>query len=423
LGYFTQRTDFLQVLSLYSVLFALYAFLLHRSKSGSQFKIAVGGAVLLRLSLFLMTPNLSDDYYRFVWDGLVTLNGVNPYVFTPAEFMNSQPSLSGVSPELFHNLNSSDYLSAYPPVSQFIFWYSTKLTGADIFGNIIILRICVLFAELGTLILLYKLATLWKLSPGVILIYALNPLVIIELTGNLHLEAVMIFFLLLALYLLISGRLLLSSISMGLAIGAKLMPLIFLPLLIKRLGMGRSLRYYLVTGATIILVFIPFMNADAISNYFSSLSLYFRVFEFNASVYYLIRWIYFQTFNDTLISMAQVLLPAMTFLTVIVISLCQKSDGQQSIFSYALFCLTAYFIFTNNVHPWNLATLVVLSVFTNYRFVPVWSLGVVLTYSAYRTFPYSENLWLVVVEYCLVLGTMTWEIYCRVQRNRVIKGE
>jgi Gpi18-like mannosyltransferase len=263
-----------------------------------------------------------------------------------------------------------------------------------------------------------------KLTPGIILIYALNPLVIIELTGNLHFESVMIFFLLLAVYLLMNEKLLFSAISMGLAIGTKLMPLVFLPLLIKRLGIGRSIRYYLVTGATVILLFIPFLNGEAISNYFSGLSLYFRVFEFNASVYYLIREVYFQTSSGTLITIAQVLLPVLTFLAIIIISLKQRVDGRQSIFLSMLFCLTIYFIFTNNVHPWNLTTLVMLSVFTGHRFVLIWSWAVILAYSAYRTFPYSENLWLVAIEYCLALGWMAREImYHHMQRNRCDKGE
>jgi hypothetical protein len=423
LGYFTERTDFFQILSLYSALFVLYIFLLYKNKSGDNYKIAIWGAVLLRLSLLLMIPNFSDDFYRFVWDGLLIVNGVNPYLLTPTELVNSQQVVPGISAELFQHLNSSAYLSAYPPVLQFIFWLSAKLAGASIFVNIIVLRICVLLAEFGTLILLYRLATRLKLTPGIILIYALNPLVIVELTGNLHFEAVMIFFLLLAVYLLINEKLLFSAICMGLAIGTKLIPLIFLPLLIKRLGVGRSIRYYLVTGATVILMFIPFLNGEAISNYFSSLSLYFRVFEFNASVYYLIRWIYFQTLSDILIIVTQVLLPVVTLLAVIVISLKQKSDIQQSIFFSMLFCLTVYYIFTSNVHPWNLTTLVIFSVFTSYRFMLIWSWGIILTYSAYQTFPYSENLWLVVIEYGLSMGCMVREIiYHHIRRNRSNKG-
>ena len=424
LGYFTERTDFLQIISLYSVIFALYILLLYETKSGDSYKIAIGGAVLLRLSLLLMTPNLSDDYYRFIWDGLLTVNGVNPYLLTPAELINSQQFVPGISAELLQHLNSSGYLSAYPPVSQFIFWLSAKLAGTSIFGNIIVLRVCVLLAEFGILILLHRLATRFKLTPCIILIYALNPLVIIELTGNLHFEAVMIFFLLLAVYLLIKEKLLFSAVGMGLAIGTKLIPLLFLPLLIKRLGIGGGLRYYLVTGVTVILLFVPFLNGEAISNYFSSLSLYFRVFEFNASLYYLIRWIYFQTFSDTLITITQVLLPVLTLLALIIISLKQRTASRQSILLNMLFCLTAYLIFTNNVHPWNLTTLIMLSAFTSYRFMLPWSWGVVLTYSAYQTFPYSENLWLVAVEYFLVLGWMAGEIINhQIGRNSINKGE
>ena len=424
LGYFTERTDFLQVLSLYSVLFALYVFLLYKNKSGDSYKIAIGGAVLLRLSLLLMTPNLSDDYYRFIWDGLMAVNGMNPYLLTPAEVINSQQAVPGISAELFQHLNSTGYLSAYPPVAQFIFWLSAKMAGAGIFGNIIVPRILLLLAEFGTLALLHRLAQRFKLTPGTILIYALNPLVIIELTGNLHFEAVMIFFLLLAIYFLIREKVLFSAVSLGLAIGTKLMPLVFLPLLIKRLGIRSSLRYYLVTGVTVILLFTPFLNGQSVSNYISSLSLYFRVFEFNASVYYLIRWVYFQTSSDTLITITQVFLPVLTLLAVIIISLKQRVDTQQSIFLSMLFCLTVYFIFTNNVHPWNLTTLVMLSVFTGYRFILLWSLGVILSYSAYRTFPYSENLWLVAIEYFLALGWMAGEIINQhIRRNRRNKGE
>jgi uncharacterized membrane protein len=64
-----------------------------------------------------------------------------------------------------------------------------------------------------------------------VFIYALNPLVIIELTGNLHFEAVMIFFTLLSVWLLVTNKWILASLALTLAISAKLLPIIFLPLL------------------------------------------------------------------------------------------------------------------------------------------------------------------------------------------------
>jgi uncharacterized membrane protein len=419
LGYFTQRTDYVQVISLYSVLFILYVVILYGGGSAVRYRTVIGGAILLRLSLILVIPNLSDDFYRYIWDGLLTADGLNPYMLTPAELASSEQAVPGISAELYQNLNSPGYLSAYPPVSQFVFWVSAKLAGASILGNIVALRGIILLAELGTLMLLHGLAVRFKLTPGTVLIYAINPLVIVELTGNLHLEAVMIFFLLLSVYLLVRERQFLSAATMGLAIGTKLMPLILLPLLLKRLGIGRSLRFYLVAGAVVLLAFTPFMNGQSVSNYLSSLALYFRVFEFNASAYYLVKWAYYQTSSGTLISIAQMLLPVITLLAVIAISVKQRVDSRQSLFVAALFSLVVYFLLTNNVHPWNLTPLVMLSAFTGYRFVLVWSWGVVLTYSAYRTFPYSENLWLVAFEYLLVLAWMAREtVGYHVRRSR-----
>jgi alpha-1,6-mannosyltransferase len=417
LGYFTERSDFVQLVCLYSALFALYFFLLYINRSGSSYKIVIGGAILLRLSLVLMTPNLSDDYYRFIWDGLLTANGMNPYLMTPAEVIAGYGAVPGISAGLFQDLNSGSYLSAYPPVSQFFFWLSVKLAGTGVYGNIIVLRVFMLLAEFGTLFLLHKLAVRFKLSPSIVLIYALNPLVLIELTGNLHFEAMMIFFLLLAVYLLTRKRLLFSAVCMGLAVSTRLIPLVFLPLLIKRLGLRRSLIYYLVTGATAVLLFLPFLNGQAVANYFSSLSLYFRVFEFNASVYYFFRWLFFQTNSDTVINVTQVLLPVLTLISVIVISIKQRVDSQRSIFTGMLFCLTAYFVFTNNVHAWNLTTLVMLSVFTDYRFMLPWSWAVILSYYAYRSFPYAEDLLLVAVEYAVVFGWLLAEIVRHMRKN------
>ena len=73
------------------------------------------------------------------------------------------------------------------------------------------------------------------------------------------------------------------------------------------------------------------------------------------------------------------------------------------------------------MHPWYLATLVILSVFTNYRFPIVWSVVIVLSYQAYANIPWKENLWLIALEYLVVYGFLLWEIIQIKKKSLAIK--
>jgi len=409
LGYFTVRTNFLQVFSLFLILFALYALVLWRNPFFKNIWMALCLALLFRLALLFMMPNLTDDYFRFIWDGLFVANGSNPYLTLPSAYIHGTPlSVPGTSLFLYGRLNSPDYYSVYPPVCQYIFGLTAKICGADIFWNVVMIRIFVLLSECGSMALLYKIARQLNAPVNNILIYAFNPLVIIELTGNLHPEAFMIFFLLMAIYLLMRGRQILSSLSFGMAVGAKLVPLIFLPLLIKRLGLVKSLKYFAIAGAATILLFLPFISLQSISNFTTSLSLYFKLFEFNASIYYMARWIGYQITGYNVIAFSGMILAIISFLAIIIISYREKMLTWASLFSHMLFCATVYLLFATTVHPWYLTPLIAISVFSRYKYAVVWSLLIALSYSAYQTLPYSENLWLVAIEYVL-LGM--WIIY------------
>jgi alpha-1,6-mannosyltransferase len=411
LGYGTVRTDFGQLVILFFFLSALYALALRRKVFHIGFPIILGSAMFLRASLILMTPNLTDDYFRFIWDGLLFAHGYNPYLFLPSQFIHSSQAVTGITNSLYSGLNSPDYYTVYPPVCEFIFGLSARLAGGNILGNIIIIRSLILLAEFGVIFLLYRLTYKLSVSPNVVAIYAFNPLVIIELTGNLHLEVVMLLFLVLAIYLLILKKQALAAISFGLAVGVKLLPLIFLPLLIKRLGWTKSTIFYAVVAATVIALFLPFYSVDLIPNFFSSLRLYFQTFEFNASLYYLLRWIGYQIAGYNIIATLGTVMAIAALLIIIVIALKEKVVTWLSLFRGMLMCLTAYFILATTVHPWYITSLVLISLFTSYRYPIVWSVVIILSYAAYRTVPYSESLWLVAVEYVIVLSYMGYELF------------
>jgi alpha-1,6-mannosyltransferase len=413
LGYFTVRTDFIRLVTLYTVLFGLYIFISYARYFRSNVKIIIGVALLLRLALLVMRPNLTDDYFRYIWDGLLVASGHNPYLSLPSEVIASSPqNIPGISADLYGKLNSPNFYSAYPPAAQLFFSLSARLAGGSVFGNVILMRIIVLFAEFGTMALMYRLCAIFDLPQTTVLLYAFNPLVIMELTGNLHLEAMMIFFLLLAIYLMVKRKRAFSAVSFALAAGTKLVPLIFLPFMIKRLGAKKSLFYFLIVGAATLLLFLPFLSTKSLSNYFSSLALFLRVFQFNSAIYSIFQWIGFQNVNAGILNLAYVVLPALCFLGITLVAIKERGCGWQSLFAMMTLSLTLYLFTAANVHAWYLTPLVMLSAFTRFRYVIPWTFIVIFTYATYKTIPYSENLWLVAVEYLTVGAWIVYDL-CR----------
>jgi alpha-1,6-mannosyltransferase len=424
IGYGTVRSDFVQLVVLFGFLSGLYILALYKKVFNVGFPVILGAAMLLRLSLMFMTPNLTDDYFRYIWDGLLFAHGYNPYLILPSQFINSSHAVAGITNSLYVGLNSPNYYTVYPPVCQFIFGLSAKLAGGNILGNIIVIRFILLLAEFGVIVFLYRLSSKLAISPKAVAIYAFNPLVIIELTGNLHLEAVMLIFLVLAVYLLVLKKQLYAAASFGLAVGVKLVPLIFLPLLIKRLGLVKTTIFYTIVGAMLAALFLPFYGVDLIPNFFSSLRLYFQTFEFNASLYYLLRWIGYQFTGYNIIATLGTILAIVTFLIISAIAIREKTVTWLSLFQGMLMCLTAYFLLATTVHHWYITSLVLISLFTSYRYPILWSVVIILSYAAYRTVPYSENLWLVAVEYIVVLSYMGYELFRNLSsRNMIHKAE
>jgi hypothetical protein len=413
LGYFTQRTDSAQLICLHAGLCGIYLFALSRRTFGGSLRAVLGGALLVRLCLLFMTPNLSDDYFRFIWDGLVWAGGYNPYLFTPSGLMGSGPAVEGLNAAMYAGLNSPDFYTAYPPVCQFVFGAAARLAGNNVLPNLVIMRLFIILAEAGTIIIAHKLLDRLALPGHAVAIYAFNPLVVMELTGNLHFEALMLFFLLLSIYLLAARKQHFAALSFGVAAGVKLLPLIFLPLLIRRLGWRGSIKFFAITGGVLAALFLPFYDAGLVPGYFSTLGLYFQKFEFNASVYYLLRWAGYALTGYNTIKTLGIILALATLAAIIAIAIREKDTGWRALMRGMLLCISAYYLLATTVHPWYIAPLVLLCLFTDLRYPVAWSVLIIVSYTAYRGTPYAENLWLVALEYVAVAGFAVWELFFR----------
>jgi hypothetical protein len=139
-------------------------------------------------------------------------------------------------------------------------------------------------------------------------------------------------------------------------------------------------------------------------------SLYSKTFEFNASVYYLVRAIGYQVMDYNIIQTAGPWLARIAYVGILVLLLKKKIISWQGFFTALLFALSWYYLLALIVHPWYSITFVFLAVFTRFRFPMVWSFLAVLSYWAYSNPAFQENFWLVGIEYTAVIGFMVWEL-------------
>jgi alpha-1,6-mannosyltransferase len=409
LAYDMARYEHFKLLTLHSILFGCYYLILKQLKIKEQHLTYL--AIGLRLVFLFAIPNLSQDFYRFIWDGRLILTGLNPYLTTPNDLIFSQPTLFPQMKLLFDGMGplSAGHYSNYPPIHQLPFIIAAIFSKHSILGAVIILRLLLISADLGILFYGKKLLRKLQLPTKNIYWFILNPLVIIELTGNLHFEGLMLFFFVMALYYIHTKKWHLAALTMAVSIAVKLVPILSLPLFLNKLGWKKSIRFYLSIGIVFALFFLPFLSGDFIKNYSATIGLWFSNFEFNASFYYLLKWVLEATTNLTLIhSMRSIVIG---FLGILIsCQLIQNKTKTSELILSILWVLTGYYFVSTTVHPWYVISILLLSVFTSYKFARVWSYTLIFSYLAYNQFSVHENGYILALEYLPVWAVLVWEL-------------
>ena len=414
------RTDYIRLIALYSGLFFLFYKLIQQLKNNTKALTYI--AFVFRAVFILAIPNLSQDFYRFIWDGRMLLQGFNPYLYNVESFINEQTFPVSQAQILFEGMGSlnASHFTNYPPINQLCFFIGALLANKSILGSVVVLRLLIIAADFGTLHFGKKLLYKLNLPEHYIFWYILNPFIIIELTGNLHFEGVMIFFLIWSLYLLHQKKWQWAAVVFALSISTKLIPIILLPLFLKWFSINkqhwdykRLFVFYSLIILTTIAVFIPFYSNEFITNYYKTVGLWFTTFEFNASIYYVARSIgyAFRGYNE--IAIIGQGISVLTIIFTLAIALLRKNDTTRNLITSMLLVLSLYFFISTTVHPWYIATLLILSIFTEYKFPLVWSFVVILSYLSYLNVDSSdksENLWIIGLEYGIVYGYFIWEI-------------
>lgn len=406
MGYFLPRSSAIPLFSIYAGCFVLYWRFYQLSRNGLDTKKILLLAVVLRLVLCFSTPSWSEDYARFLWDGHLVSQGLDPYAEKPSNLITEPDLASERMEELYGLMNSPHYHSVYPPSNQLVFLLAATFGGESVLSGLFVIRSILLLFELLTFYMLYLLLRNFRQAAHKITLYALNPLVIMEVIGNLHFEGMMLTMILAGIYFFQTHRYASSGGALGMAVSIKLSPLMLFPAFLNRLPRKAFWGFGLAAGAVMGLLLAPLLFAW--EGFSQSLNLYSDSFEFNASIYYLFRQLGYWLEGYNTIGVLGPLSKVTTFILIVFVSLRNKNPDARSLSETLLSVYLIYFLLNTVVHPWYIIPALGISVLTEKKMFILWSLLIILSYHAYQHQPYRESAWYLFLEYGL-LGWLLWK--------------
>ncbi len=256
----------------------------------------LGMALAVRCLFIFQPPVLSDDIYRYLWDGSQLLHGNNPYSLPPALSI----VFDGTSRVILKAINHPQYYSIYPPAAQLIF-----AAGMAVTGGTVGLKVMLVGIDMAACAAVVGLLKTLKLPNWRAVLYAWHPLPIVEIAWSGHVDGAAIFFLLAAIALILPKwgktdrretspgffggampfRYLCGGAAIAFSILVKLVPVVYLPLLLS-VAVAPA---YPAIGCilTVALLSVPFL--PDLAHMFLSLGIYIRNWEFSNGAFRTLR--------------------------------------------------------------------------------------------------------------------------------------
>jgi hypothetical protein len=211
--------------------------------------VVLGGAALRIAAMTVVVP-LSDDLYRYAWDGSVQAAGVNPYRYAPDEAGDVAALAERRTDWLFPDaveggdtcaqlgredgctrINRPWVQTVYPPLAQ-VWFLGGHLAGASELRDLG-WQVVALLPDVGTCVLLWLVLVRSGRDPRWVAAFAWSPVAVLEGVQNAHVDGLATFFVVLAVALA-GRRPAASGAALGVAAMVKLYPALLLPVLLGR---------------------------------------------------------------------------------------------------------------------------------------------------------------------------------------------
>ena len=300
-------------------------------------------AVSARLLFIARMPELSDDIFRYLWDGFQVRMGHNPYSHPPAAMHVEQGYMDMA--QIHPRINHPGLVTIYPPVAQLIFALGS--------WNVVWMKGMFVLFDMGNCVMLLLLLQRLQRHPAWLCLYAWHPLAVLESSASGHVDVAALFFILLAIYFALrpesysSGPL--AGAALGLAIMTKIFPLIFAPLLFIQLPAGRRGAFILGLALVCAGTCIPFW--PELQNGIETLRLYAHNWEFSSFAFRVLRtWTGSGSEARMLVALIFCLIFAWQWLQLY--QLKQHGHDAHSFVRVCARIMLAFLLLTPTLHPW-----------------------------------------------------------------------
>ena len=218
--------------------------------SRRTFAIALLLSVAIRAPLVGPKVNSDSDMARYLWDGRVQTMGYSPYEVIPAD-----PSMAATHTDETRGMPSSRSRTPYPPGAQLFF----RLV-VSIHDSTRTMKAALVVCDLMTILILWRWLALTGRPEWLVLTYAWNPLVVLEIAHSGHLDALGAMWIAASAYWLARRRTALATVAYILAVTTKLLPIVLLPLYWRRVRLRDA-----VGGATLLtLLYLAYTRHGAL---------------------------------------------------------------------------------------------------------------------------------------------------------------
>jgi alpha-1,6-mannosyltransferase len=235
-------------------------------------RVVVIGLVLAavwHVEFLRLAAGADDDIHRYVWDGHLQRLGYNPYLVVP-----SDPGVKGLHTPETRNLNNPDLPSPYPAGAQLFFRAVTAIQ-----ESVFALKVAFVVCEFVIVFVLLDVFRCTQQGAHLVLAFAWNPLLAVEVAGSGHIDIVGALLLAVSTAALVRRWRAVAAVGLGLAIAVKFLPVVLLPLYWKRVRIRDAALAATVVG----LLYVPFLNHGRIP--IGSLGTYVQSFRFNGPVF------------------------------------------------------------------------------------------------------------------------------------------